>query len=198
MRKLLFSAASAVALISATGLVIASSAAAQTGMTAPMAAPAAAPTLTGAQQTDYDSWTAEQRSSYESWPGAYQTYFWTLTPAQMTGWWRLTADQRSQLMAMTPEQQASTWMSIEAQLTGQPAPGVVQANPVGSSEAPAVTPPNPPMADSPVPPARPADPGYQAGPYKGALTPAPAEAMNKTYPVCTRKLQDSCRNPGGK
>ncbi|MFM5893347.1 MAG: hypothetical protein ACKOQM_02815 [Novosphingobium sp.] len=163
-----------------------------------MSAPANAPTLTSAQQTDYNSWTAEQRSSYDSWPGAYQTYFWTLTPAQMTGWWRLSAEQRTQMMAMTPEQQAATWTSVEAQLTGQPAPAVVQANPVGSNDAPVATPPNPPMADSPVAPAQPADPSYQAGPYKGALTPAPAEAMNKTYPVCTRKLQDSCRNPGGK
>ena len=30
----------------------------------------------------------------------------------------------------------------------------------------------------------------------GNLTPPPASAMNKVYPVCTRKLQDSCQNPG--
>lgn len=30
----------------------------------------------------------------------------------------------------------------------------------------------------------------------GNLTPPPASAMNKTYPVCTRTLQDSCQNPG--
>lgn len=190
MRKLLFSAASAVAFVCASGLMVASGATAQTAMPAP--------TLTSAQQTDYNSWTIEQRSSYDSWPGAYQTYFWTLTPAQMTGWWRLSAEQRAQIVAMTPEQQAATWTSVEAQLTGQPAPSVVQANPVGSSDMPAATPPNPPMADSPVPPAQPADPSYQAGPYKGALTPPPPQAMNKVYPVCTRKLQDSCRNPGGK
>jgi hypothetical protein len=44
----------------------------------------------------------------------------------------------------------------------------------------------------------PADPGYQAGPYKGAMTAPPAEAANKTYPVCSRTVQDGCRNPGGK
>jgi hypothetical protein len=30
----------------------------------------------------------------------------------------------------------------------------------------------------------------------GNLTPPPASAMNKVYPLCTRKLQDSCQNPG--
>lgn len=30
----------------------------------------------------------------------------------------------------------------------------------------------------------------------GNLTPPPASAMNKVYPVCTRTLQDSCQNPG--
>ena len=30
----------------------------------------------------------------------------------------------------------------------------------------------------------------------GNLTSPPASAMNKVYPVCTRKLQDSCQNPG--
>ena len=30
----------------------------------------------------------------------------------------------------------------------------------------------------------------------GNLTPPPASAMNKVYPVCTRRLQDNCQNPG--
>lgn len=30
----------------------------------------------------------------------------------------------------------------------------------------------------------------------GNLTPPPASAMNKVYPVCTRTLQDNCQNPG--
>jgi hypothetical protein len=30
----------------------------------------------------------------------------------------------------------------------------------------------------------------------GNLTAVPQSAMNKTYPVCTRTLQDSCQNPG--
>lgn len=80
-----------------------------------------------------------------------------------------------------------------------PAPGqppIEQGNPVGAG-VPSTTPPAPQSAGEPVPPAMPADPAYQAGPYRGALTPPPAEAMNKTYPLCTKKVQDSCRNPGG-
>lgn len=76
-------------------------------------------------------------------------------------------------------------------------PPVIQANPTGPG-IPTATPPNPATAAEPVAPARPADPSYHAGPYKGALTPPPAAAMNKVYPVCTKKIQDSCRNPGGK
>lgn len=30
----------------------------------------------------------------------------------------------------------------------------------------------------------------------GNLTSPPAQALNRTYPVCTRTLQDSCQNPG--
>ena len=30
----------------------------------------------------------------------------------------------------------------------------------------------------------------------GNLTPPPASAMNKTYPLCSRALQDNCQNPG--
>lgn len=83
-----------------------------------------------------------------------------------------------------------------AQAAAQEQPVVVQtqANPPGPG-VPSETPPNPPTADTPVPPAMPADPGYNAGPYKGALTPAPSEAMGKSYPLCTSKLQDSCVNP---
>lgn len=71
-----------------------------------------------------------------------------------------------------------------------------QANPQGPG-VPTATPPNPQTAAEPVAPAVPADPSYQAGPYKGALTAPPAEALNKTYPVCSKIVRDSCRNRGG-
>ncbi|HVR91257.1 MAG TPA: hypothetical protein VHG29_09220 [Novosphingobium sp.] len=160
---------------------------------------AVATALTLDQQAMYHGWPADQRTSYDTWPAPYQTYFWTITPNQQTAWWRLNTEQRMQLYEMTPEQRMVAWNSIEAQVYAAP-PAVVQvqANPVGSSAAPTATPPNPPVAAAPVPPAMPADPSYNAGPYKGALTAPPAEAMNRVYPVCTRTLRDSCRNPGGK
>jgi len=194
MRNLLFPAISALALLGATGPLVVQVSAAQTAVVTP----AGTVVLTAAQQTDYDTWAPDQRTAYDAWPVDYRTYYWTLSPNQMHGWWRLTDVQRGQIMAMTPDQRVSAWTAIEAQLAAQPAPAVVQANPVGSSEPPAATPPNPVAAADPVPPATPADPGYQAGPYKGALTPPPAEAMNKVYPLCTKTLQDSCRNRGGK
>ena len=195
MRNLLFPAVSALALLAAAGPLVVGSSAAQTAATT--ATTATGPALTSAQKTDYDTWAADQRTAYDAWPADYQTYYWTLTPNQMHGWWRLNAAQRGQIMALTPDQQVSAWTSIEAQLASQPA-GVVQANPVGSNEPASATPPDPMAANDPVPPANPADASYSAGPYKGALTAVPAEAMNKTYPVCTKKIQDSCRNRGGK
>ena len=75
-------------------------------------------------------------------------------------------------------------------------PVMVQANPRGS-EAPSVVVPNPQSADTPVAPALPADPAYQGGPYKGALTPPPPQAFNKVYPVCSKTVRDSCVNRNG-
>ena len=193
MRNVLFPAASALALLCAAGPLVVQTGSAQTSSTM----------LSSAQRMDYETWAAAQRTSYDAWPADYQSYYWTLSLNQMHGWWKLTDVQRTQIMAMTPDQRVNSWVSIEAQLAGQaaaaaPVPAVIQANPVGSSEMPSATPPNPDSASMPVPPAMPADATYQAGPYKGALTPPPPEAMNKVYPVCTRILQDSCRNRGGK
>ena len=87
--------------------------------------------------------------------------------------------------------------TFAAQTAEQMQPPVIQtqANPPGPG-MPSETPPNPSTANSPVPPAMPADTNYNAGPYKGALTPPPQEAKNRTYPVCTSALQDSCVNRG--
>lgn len=91
---------------------------------------------------------------------------------------------------------SAAWFPASHALAQEPAPVIqTQANPRGSG-MPAETPPNPSTAATPVPPAMPADSSYQAGPYKGALTPPPPEAQGKSYPLCTRNLQDSCVNPG--
>ncbi|HKX79611.1 MAG TPA: hypothetical protein VJM34_13920 [Novosphingobium sp.] len=144
--------------------------------------------LTPEQQAAYDAWPADRRTDYETWPNDYQVYYWTLEPDYQTGYWTLTPEQRTQIHGMTPEQRTQAWASITQQL---------QANPP-SSEPASPTPPNPATANSPVPPAQPNDPTYHAGPYKGALTAPPPEAANKTYPVCSKTVTDSCRNPGGK
>lgn len=83
-----------------------------------------------------------------------------------------------------------------APAAGDPGVEQVQANPRGS-DAPAVASPAPDNANAPVSPSIPADPSYHGGAYVGADSPAPAQAMNKSYPVCRSKQQDECRQPGG-
>ena len=80
--------------------------------------------------------------------------------------------------------------------------------------------PMPPSGTMPATPAVPADPAAgmpatPAGPaipadsaearalpsgtetrVNNTLPPPPPEAMNKTYPVCTRGMMDNCQNPG--
>ena len=190
MRKLLFTAVSALTVSIATMLL-----AAQTAMSTM----SATPTMSAEQSTSYEGWTVAQRASFDGWPADYQAYYWTLNPTQSRGWWKLNDVQRKQVMDMTPAQRASMWFAVEAQLDRQAAMAAqVQANPVGSDQPASATAPDPASADASVAPAMPADAGYQAGPYKGALTAAPAEAMNKVYPWCTKTLRDSCRNRGGK
>jgi hypothetical protein len=164
-------------------------------------------TLTAEQQATFNGWTAEQRAAYSGWPYDNQVYYWSLTPDeaayywtlaadQQKGYWALTADQRGMIYKMTPEQRAAAWSSVQAQLAGQTPPTPAnQANPPGTG-TPTDGVPNPQAAAQAVPPAMPADPSYQGGPYKGAMTPPPADAMAKTYPVCTSKVQDSCQNRG--
>ena len=155
------------------------------------------PAMSAEQRTMYDSWDAQKRSDYDSWTVESQTYYWTLEPDQQTGYWAMTPDQRGMIYRMTPEQRAQAWNSVSAQMEGQtPTTPMGQANPPGTG-MPTSGVPDPQMASQSAPPAMPSDPSYQGSAYKGALTPPPATAMNKTYPVCTRTRQDSCRNPGG-
>jgi len=168
------------------------------GMDAPApAGTAAAPTLTTEQQAMYDAWSAPQKSDYEAWPAEYKVYYWTLNSDQQKGYWALTPDQRGQIYKMTPEQRQMAWNSVVQQLAGKtPTTPPGQANPPGMG-MPTAGVPDPQMAQQSVRPAMPADPGYQGGPYKGALTPPPATAMAKDYPVCSKTVQDGCRNRGG-
>ena len=189
MRNLLLAGAAAIGLAAVPTLA---------QETAPVSV-AAAPesyTMTSEQQAAYDAWPPDRQTAYVAWSPEYQTYFWTLTPAQQRGYWALTDEQRHQVYEMTPEQRAKAWASIEQQLAGAtPATPAGQANPPGKG-VPTTGVPAPQNASQAARPAMPADPSYQGGPYKGALTPPPASAMNKEYPVCTAKMQDNCQNPG--
>ncbi|MEW9856283.1 hypothetical protein [Novosphingobium sp. M1R2S20] len=152
-------------------------------------------TMTVQQRTVYDTWPSDRRSGYDTLPIDQQTYFWTLTPEQQEGFWALTPDQRGRLYQMSPEQRALAWRSIVHQLQGRtPSVPAGQANPPGMG-VPTTGVPNPQTANQAARPAMPADESYEGGPYKGALTPPPADAMDKEYPVCSRTVQDSCRNP---
>ncbi|WP_288415677.1 hypothetical protein [uncultured Novosphingobium sp.] len=154
--------------------------------------------MTVQQKTTYATWPADRQTSYQAWPIENQTYYWTLTPEQQAGYWALTPDQQGQIYKMSPEQRAIAWQSIQQQMAGQtPTTPEGQANPPGQG-MPTAGVPNPQSAEQAARPAMPADPGYQGGPYKGALTPPPADAMNKSYPVCSKTVTDGCRNRGGK
>lgn len=219
MRKILMTGAAALALSAMPSVLLAQAGGTQTTMTA---APApdgtttvtttettTAPgtdtstkgkpyTMTVQQKTVYATWPSQRRTDYEAWPVDYQTYYWTLTSEQQSGYWALTDDQRGQIYKMTPEQRATAWTSIQQQLAGQtPTTPAGQANPPGPG-MPTAGVPNPQAANQAARPAMPADQSYQGGPYKGALTPPPADAMAKDYPVCSRTVTDGCRNRGGK
>ncbi len=185
MRSLLLASAAVLSSLVASPLL---------AQNAPTTATTTVYVMTPEQKVVYDAWPAAQRSSYEALPTDYRTYYWTLNPVQQTGYWKLTDDQRGMVYRMTPEQRVLAWQAVEAQMNGQtPMTPATQANPPGDG-MPTTGVPNPSAAAQAVPPAMPADGSYQGGPYKGALTPAPADAMAKTYPVCSASLQDSCVN----
>lgn len=89
-------------------------------------------------------------------------------------------------------------------LTALPAPLIAQQS---ANEANAQNPPAPATTTVITTPAEPARTTVVTTPAQpaqttivtnnpGNLTPPPPQAFNKTYPVCTRTLQDNCQNPG--
>ena len=197
MRTLLLASAAALMLTGVPTALVAQDSAPET--------PAAdSYTLTAEQQAIFDAWASERQSEYLALDAAQQTYFWTLTPSQQDAWWVLTPAQRTQVVAMTPAARASAWASIENQIRAganasdtsvaartegevpAPAQSAAEAN-AQTADRPATTTVVPGDADTPTRVVR-NDPGN--------LTSPPASALNKTYPVCTRQIQDSCQNPG--
>ncbi|WP_404482013.1 hypothetical protein [Novosphingobium sp. BL-52-GroH] len=209
MRKLLFAGSAMLALLAVPAAIQAQDAPPAPEMPAapsaaqmppPAAAPSAAtaPMLTPEQKAKYDTWPAAQKADYDAWPNDYKVYYWTLNADQQKGYWALTADQRGQIYKMTPEQRQMAWNSVVQQMSGEtPSTPAGQANPPGEG-MPTAGVPDPQAAAQAARPAMPADENYQGGPYKGALTPPPATAMDKKYPKCSKTVTDSCINPRGK
>ena len=76
-------------------------------------------------------------------------------------------------------------------LAAAPAALNAQGAPQTSAQANA-----PPPAPSTTVMTRPSGQALVTSNNPGNMTPPPASALNKTYPLCSRTLQDNCRNPG--
>lgn len=158
------------------------------------AAPDVTETLTADQRGSYEEWPEERRGAYGLWPPEHRTYYWTLEPSQQEAYWLLTEEQRAQIGTMTPAQRQAAWQSITRQVaagannsdtsiaarTGAAVPAPAQSANAANARA---APPAPDTAGA-------------VRSYPGNLSPPPASAMNKTYPVCRGQVQDNCQNPG--
>ena len=105
---------------------------------------------------------------------------------------------RTQLLAATalavavPTGLSAQPTAEEANVKGRQAPPPMTVTPNPGSPATVTHNPDGTTTVSPNPGA----PAVVTHNHPGNLTPPPQSAMNKTYPVCTRALQDSCQNPG--
>ena len=70
-----------------------------------------------------------------------------------------------------------------------------QAQPAPSTTTVVTTPAVPAETTVTTTPAQPAQTTVVTD-HPGNLAPPPVSAMNKTYPLCSRALQDNCQNPG--
>ena len=197
MRRFLLASATSLAMVCGASSILAQ-------------APATTSTpMSAEQKTEYDSWPADQRTSYDGWPADHQNYYWSLTPNQRTGWWALSDQQRQQLMTMDPPRRAAAWASIEKQLAAAPSSagtGYAPGAPGGVAPSAATAPAGAQSADAAAAGAQSADTAAAAvAAPAGSGAQAEATRMNeppvadagKTYPPCTKTLQDNCRNRGG-
>jgi hypothetical protein len=141
--------------------------------------------LTTEQQVTYDTWPPDRQTVYTTWVPVSQEYYWTLTPAQADAYWLLTDEQRNKIYVMTPAQRTIAWQSIERQLAGAQT----------ANEANAAV---PPVTETTVATRLTADGQEQAVVTTSTsnAVPPPAQALNKSYPLCSKTVQDSCQNRG--
>jgi hypothetical protein len=190
MRKLLLAGAATIGVIAAPAVLSAQDTDAEIGVVADVE-------LSAEQQVIYDAWPVDRRADYDALEPEYQTYFWTLTPRQRDAYWVLTPEQRAQMMEMTPQARASAWTSIEAQLAADANASETSVAARTGGDVPAPRTAAEANAQAAPPPAT-VTSGASAvvTTYPGNLGPPPASVLNKEYPVCTARLQDSCQNPG--
>jgi hypothetical protein len=68
--------------------------------------------------------------------------------------------------------------------------------PVEPTVAETRSPPQDGTMEETIPASAPGQPETIVTTYPSNLTPPPAAALNKTYPLCSRTLHDGCRNRG--
>ncbi|MBO0748900.1 MAG: hypothetical protein J2O44_00515 [Porphyrobacter sp.] len=93
----------------------------------------------------------------------------------------------------TPQTDANSDAPASAPSNAQPADQAPPA-PQSADQANAEAPPAPPTTTVQTDAATGASAAVTT--FPGNDTGPPASALNKKYPVCTRKLQDECQNPG--
>ncbi|MCJ2185273.1 hypothetical protein [Novosphingobium beihaiensis] len=117
--------------------------------------------------------TPGQQAELATWPAEVKSYYASLAPDRQKAFWALSPDQRAQVAALPAEQQEQVWASIMQQLSTLQAGAGQSAGPDESSSD--GTPLAQGSSDAAVPP----------------------QAMNKAYPLCSKSVQDECRNPSG-
>ena len=115
--------------------------------------------------------TAEQQGQFDSWPADRQSTFRNWPSDYQSYYWTLTPEQQNGYWALS-DQQRSQLGSLGPDQR-QAALNAMMAAPGGAHGMA--------MSDS-------------AG---AGIPPPPASDMNKTYPPCSKTLQDNCRNRGG-
>ena len=90
------------------------------------------------------------------------------------------------LALAVPAALAAQQTADEANAAAQPAPATTTVT---------TTPAMPAQTTVTTTPAQPAQTTIVTD-HPGNLTPPPPQAMNKTYPLCSRTLQDNCQNRG--
>jgi hypothetical protein len=99
------------------------------------------------------------------------------------------------VIATVPAALGAQSQAPEAAPTVTQSAASVEPVPETANQANADAPPLP-TTEEVIPGDTPSEPDRLVTTHHGNMQPPPATALNKTYPVCTRDLQDDCRNRG--